>query len=213
VTVTVGAPTWVTLTVSTTSPKINEQVTFTATLTHGDTGVPITNKPVTIYHYFNGVRYDDAVNKLTDGAGKATFSVSFGSTGFRNYYATFAGDGQNAVSTSYPVTVTVGPQSTTMGLSVMPPHPALNDQVTITANLRVFYSEAALANKPVTIYHYFNGVRYDDAVNKLTDSNGNVAATASFSSPGDRYYYATFGGDSQMAAVTGGPLDINPYVY
>ena len=45
-----------------------------------------------------------------------------------------------------------------------------------------------LSAKPVTIYHYYDGGRSDDASNVNTDANGQVTAAASFPSAGQRNY-------------------------
>jgi len=186
--------------VSNTAPRLNEPVTFTAWLSPNYVMAPgLVNKPATIYHTFNGVRYDDVINKLTDSNGQATVAVSFTSTGVRTYYATFAGDSQYAGSTSDVVTVTVGIE-TEIDLTASKTTANVNEPVTFTATLTRLDPSAYLANKPVTIYHWFNGVRYNDVVNKLTDNTGKVAVTVSFSSVGTRIYHATFAGDSQYAA-------------
>jgi hypothetical protein len=79
-------------------------VTFTATLKSGD--APLSGKSITIYHYFNGVKYTDTT-KTTNAAGQINLTQSFGSTGQRTYYATFAGDGSYGSSTSSVVTINV----------------------------------------------------------------------------------------------------------
>jgi hypothetical protein len=201
-TVDAGTATLISLSAVTTSPAANQQVTITATLfwvdPKTDSNMVLINKPVTIYHYFKGVRYDDVKNKLTDGNGKVAVSVTFGSTGVRDYYASFAGDASYCNSTSEKLLVNVGiPTSIWLGDSTT--SPKVNEPVTFTGHLRITSAEL-LANKPVTIYHYFKGVRYDDVKNKLTDINGQVAVTVTFTSTGVRDYYATFAGDSQYAS-------------
>jgi len=96
--------TTLTLAASTTTPAVNQRVTFTITLKSGTT--PLSSKPVTIYHYLNGVRYTDT-NKTTNINGQITFIQSFGSAGQRTYYATFAGDSSYKASTSAVVTIRV----------------------------------------------------------------------------------------------------------
>jgi hypothetical protein len=60
----------------------------------------------TIYHYLDGVRYNDAT-KTTNANGQVTLATSFGSLGKRTYYATFASDSSYQASTSTVVTITV----------------------------------------------------------------------------------------------------------
>ncbi len=90
----------VTLTASNTTPVVNQSVTFKATLTPaGGTPIP---EPVTIYHYLNGVRYNDITAYST-----LTFVTKFTTPGVRTYYATFAGTSAYQASTSPVVTITV----------------------------------------------------------------------------------------------------------
>jgi hypothetical protein len=98
-------PTQLTLSASATTPTVGQSVTFTATLKSGST--PLSSKPVNIYHYVNGVRYDDVTNKNTDANGQVTATASFGYAGRRTYYATFAGDSSDKASTSSVLTVNV----------------------------------------------------------------------------------------------------------
>jgi len=93
-----------TITASTTAPAVGQSVTFTATLKSGTTA--LSGKSVSIYHYFNGVKYTDTT-KTTNSAGQISLTQSFGSTGQRTYYATFAGDTGYKTSTSPAVTINV----------------------------------------------------------------------------------------------------------
>jgi hypothetical protein len=65
-----------------------------------------------------------------------------------------------------------------------------------------------LPSKPVTTYHYTNGVRYDD-VTAITETNGLVIVATSFVHAAQRTYYATFAGDSSYQASTGNVLTSN----
>ena len=92
------------LTADNTAPTVGQSVTFTATLKSGTT--PLLSKPVTIYHYLNGVKYTDTT-KTTNANGQITLSQTFSSAGQRTYYATFAGDSTYKTSTSSVVTINV----------------------------------------------------------------------------------------------------------
>jgi uncharacterized membrane protein len=113
--------------------------------------LPLSGKHVTIYHYVNGIPYNDTTN-TTNAAGQITFNHIFSSAGSYAYYATFAGDVYNS-STSAAVNVNVGssqsssqapnqaPTSvysvaqTTTTLSVSTTTPAVGQLVTFTATL------------------------------------------------------------------------------
>jgi len=197
--------TQLTLTASNTNPAVNQQVTFTATLNSGTT--PLSSKSVTIYHYFNGVRYTDTT-ATTNANGQITLTQSFGSAAARPYYATFAGDSSYQASTSSVVNVNVGSggQPTQLSLAASNTNPAVGQPVTFTATLT--NGEAPVSSKPVTIYHYFNGVRYTDTT-KTTDANGQITLTQSFGSAAARPYYATFAGDSSYQASTSSVVNVN----
>jgi hypothetical protein len=99
------AATSVTLSASITTPAVKQSVNFTATVKSGTK--PLSAKPVTIYHYYNGVRYNDVTNKSTNASGQVTATASFASAGSRTYYATFAGDSSYAAATSSVLTIDV----------------------------------------------------------------------------------------------------------
>jgi Bacterial Ig-like domain (group 3) len=99
------AATNVTLNASTTTPAVGQPVTFTAVLKSGSK--PLSAKPVTIYHYFDGVRYDDVTNKSTNASGQVNATATFESAGPRNYYATFAGDSSYGASMSSILAINV----------------------------------------------------------------------------------------------------------
>ena len=143
-------------------------------------------------------------------SGNAVFeSATFtGNVRFEN--ATFTGDSSYQQSLSVPVTVNVATKplaATNLVLTASTTNPDVGQQVTFTATLK--NGTKPISAKPVTIYHYANGVRYDDVTNKNTDANGQVTATASFGYAGQRTYYATFAGDSSYPAATSSVLTIN----
>ncbi|MGA3199620.1 MAG: PQQ-binding-like beta-propeller repeat protein [Halobacteriota archaeon] len=191
-----AAQTSTTLAASTTTPAVNQEVTFTATLKSG--GAPI-SEPVTIYHYLNGVRHND-VNATTNATGQLTLSTSFGSFGKYTYYATFAGNSAYKASTSSVVTVNVG--QTQLSLSVTNSIPAVNQKVTFTATLT---SAGTPISEPITVWHYIgtSGTKY-------TDANGYSTLTfaTKWTTAGVRTYYATFAGNSKYSASTSKVLTI-----
>jgi len=194
-------PTTISLEASTTTPSVGGSVTFTATLSSD--GAPLQDKPVTIYHYFNNVRYNDTTTN-TNAAGKITLTQTLSSTGQRTYYATFAADGTYVSATSSVVTINVG--ITQIDIKASPTTtPTVGQSVTFTATLKS--GDALLSGKSVTIYHYFNGVKYTDTTK--TTTNGQITLTQSFSSTGQRTYYATFAGDTGYKASTSSVLAIN----
>ena len=195
-----------TLTASNTTPAVNQPVTFNATLSNGTTPLPGEN--VTVYHLLNNVRYNDTTN-TTNSTGQITVTTSFGSPGTRTYYATFAGDSSYQNSTSSVVTVnvtTVTKMPTALTLTASNTTPLVNQPVTFNATLSS--SGASLSGENVTIYHFLNGIRYNDTTN-VTNSTGQITLTTSWASPGTRSYYATFAGDSSYQASTCGVVTVN----
>ena len=208
-------PTHIVLTASTTTPAVYQPITLTAKLywwnyTTSQWAPVSAGKPVTVYHYLNGVRYTDKTT-YTDSSGKVTFTQSFGSPGKRTYYATFAGDTSYKASTSSVLNVNVkAPIRVTLAASTTTP--AVNQKVTFTGKLYWWNSATnqwalITTGKPVTIYHYLNGVKYTDTT-KTTDGNGRVTLSQSFSSAGQRTYYATFAGDTWYKASTSAVVTI-----
>ncbi len=209
------APSRITLTASTTTPTLYQPITLTAKLYWWN---PVTNqwapvsagKSVTIYHYLNGVRYNDKTIN-TDSSGKVTLTQSFSSAGQRTYYATFAGDTSYKGSTSSVLNVNVkAPIRVTLAASTTTP--AVGQSVTFSAKLYWWNSATTqwvpVSGKSVTIYHYLNGVKYTDTT-KTTNANGQITLTQSFSTKGQRTYYATFAGDTWYKASKSAVVTIN----
>jgi uncharacterized membrane protein len=109
--------------------------------------IPLSGKSVTIYHYFNGVLYNDAT-KTTNTTGQITLTQTLSSAGPHTYYATFAGDAAYDPVTSGVVNVSVGSSQATgqaitnvgsvaetITLSASTTIPAVGQPVTFTATL------------------------------------------------------------------------------
>ncbi|MGA9078627.1 MAG: lectin like domain-containing protein [Halobacteriota archaeon] len=200
----------VTITPSTTTATVNQPVNFTATLKNGT--APLPSESVTIYHYLNGVRYNDTT-KTTNAIGQITLTTSFGSPGTRTYYATFAGDSSYKASTSSVVTVNVTAR-TNVTLAASPTTPAVNQSVTFTATLSWWnpatgkWIVVATSGKPIQIWHTLNGIRYNDTTT-YTNASGTATFTQKFASAGTRYYYATFAGDTWYTVSTSAVVTIS----
>ncbi len=205
----------ITLTASTATPTVYQPITLTAKLYWWNSSInqwtPVTaGKSVTIYHYLNGVRYTDKTIN-TDSSGQISLTQTFSSAGQRTYYATFAGDTWYKASTSSVLNVNVkAPIRVTLAASITTP--AVNQKVTFTGKLYWWNSATnqwapITTGKPVTIYHYLNGVKYTDTT-KTTDSSGKVTFTQSFSTKGQRTYYASFTGDTWYKASTSAVVTI-----
>jgi glucose/arabinose dehydrogenase len=196
-------PTTISLEASTTTPSVGGSVTFTATLRSD--GTAFQDQPVTIYHYFNGVKYTD-ITTNTNAAGKITLTQTLSATGQRTYYATFAGDSTHASSTSSAVNVRVGIEPASLKLEASTTTPPAGGSVTFTATLTS--DGTLLQDKSVRIYHYFNNVQYNDTTTK-TNNAGKITLTQSFSSTGQRTYYATFAADGTYVSATSSAVVIN----
>jgi uncharacterized membrane protein len=113
--------------------------------------IPLSGKPVTIFYYFNGVRYNDTT-QLTNSNGQIAFKRAFAAAGSYAYYATFAGDvytpstsavvnvnvGSNKGSSQAPSQATTNVYSvgqTTTTLSASTTTPAVGQQVAFTVTL------------------------------------------------------------------------------
>lgn len=73
--------------------------------------IPLSGRSVTIFHYFNGVRYNDT-KETTNATGQITLTQPLSSAGQYAYHATFAGDASYYPVTSGVVTVKVGSSQT-----------------------------------------------------------------------------------------------------
>jgi len=199
---TVGAGTTeTTLSVNNSTPAVGQSVTFTATLISGTT--PISGS-VTIYHYLNGVRYNDTTNYTT-----FTFAQSWTSPGTRSYYATFAGSSSYLTSTSRVVTVNVGAtqNSTQITASVNTPTVTTTEPFNITGNL----TNSSGAGIPYQTIHLdrWNGAAYvSTGVTNTTDVNGSFTLTYSESAVGTYKYEASFAGFASYSASNSASITV-----
>ena len=205
-----GAPTASTITASAASVVINGPVIFNTQLKDGKSMAVLANKPITIYHTFNGVRYDD-ITINTDANGATKLTQQFASPGVRMYYAEFKGDSTYAASTSplLSITVTSTPPTpvaqTVMTLTAMDTHPLVNVPDIFTATLTTADGKP-VAGKNIVVKHTYCGGTYTDAT-LTTNANGQATITQKFTSHCLRAYTATFIGDTGYSA-SGAKVDI-----
>ncbi|MGB9211640.1 MAG: DUF2334 domain-containing protein, partial [Halobacteriota archaeon] len=171
------------------APAVNQPVAFNVTLKSGTTALP--SESVAIYHYLNGVRYNDTT-KTTNATGQISVTTSFGSAGTRTYYASFAGDSEYAAS-SDSVRVNVGATSTTITASNTTP--AVGQSVTFNVTLK---SGTTGLSEPVHLWCTVNGVRIEKGT--FNTVNGTYGFTGPFSTKGEIIYHAEFAGDSEYPA-------------
>ncbi len=116
--------------------------------------IPLSDKRVTIFHYFNGIKYTDTT-KFTNSDGQITFTQT-GGAGKVDYYATFDGDAayvplssgllivnfggnqstnQTASQATGQATANDGSIAQTITLSASTTTPAVDQPVTLTATL------------------------------------------------------------------------------
>ena len=119
-----GKPTQLSLSASNTSPGVNQAITFTATLKSGTKAI---SEPITIYHYLDGVRYNDITAYST-----LAFAQKWTTPGVRTYYASFAGGSSYEASTSSVVTINVE-KPTQLTLTASNVAPTVNKPITFTA--------------------------------------------------------------------------------
>ncbi len=112
-----------------------------------------------------------------------------------------------SVFTSLAATTTAtAATTTTTKITASNRYPAVNQKVTLIATLKS--GTTPLSDKSVTIYHYQNGVKSIDT-KKTTNSKGQITFIKSFSTAGQRTYYASFAGNSQYVKSTSSVVNIN----
>ena len=203
-------PTQLSLTASNTTPAVNQQVTFTATLKSGTT--PLPSKSVSIYHTLNGVRYNDTT-KTSNATGQITLTTSFASTGLRSYYATFAGNSSYQASTSSVVTVnvtkvTVAPLSTTLNATVSTATAYVNQNFAINGTLNAT-DGTPITGATITLQNSTDGTSWSNVTTTATDANGTYQFSNNESAAGTYYYRTAYDGNSTYLNATSNTVSVN----
>lgn len=182
-TVTARASTTV-LTSSVNPANVGQSTTLTATITAtGPTG---------------SVTFKDGAATLGTGtvsAGKATFAATFATAGSHSLTAVYAGDANNATSTSAAITETVNARTTTTVLASSANPANLGQGVTLTAN--------------VTGTNATGVVTFKDGAATLgtgTVAAGSATYVATFGTVGSHSLTAVYGGDANNATSTSAAL-------
>jgi hypothetical protein len=160
---------------------------------------------VTIYHYLDGVRYNDTTKSTT-----FTFTTSWPSSGTRSYYATFAGNSSYLTSTSRVVTINVGATQTTtqIAASVDKTTVKTTEPFTITATLNDS-SNKGIPHQTIRLDQLSGGAYVFTGVSNTTDANGTCNLTYSQSATGTYKYEASFSGFASYGASNSAPITVN----
>ena len=166
--------------VSPSSAAVNQQLTFTVSVTGASpTGtVTLTSGSTTL-----------GTKTLTGGS--ATVPVSFAAAGTYPVTANYSGDTNNLASASGPVSVTVTPAATTTTLSVSPVN--ANQGQTIT------YTATVTGATPTGTVTFSSGTT---TLGKSNVTNGVATLSASFATAGTYSVTASYSGDGNNQAST-----------
>ncbi len=185
-----------------TSSAVNLAVITPSTITLSATPNPVgANQPVTLNATVTGsspsgtVTFNDGVATLgtayLNGAGQASLTASFASAVNHLLSVSYIGDANNAASTSPGVTLVVQIQSTTTLMAT--PNPVGANQL-VTLNATVTGSNPG------------GSVTFKEGVTTLGTASlngaGQAAFITTFSSLGDHYLTAVYGGDANNIAST-----------
>ncbi len=168
------------LTSGTNPAKVGQSVTLTATITAtAPTGT---------------VTFKDAgatIGTATVSAGKATFAATFASAGAHSLTATYAGDSQNAASTSSALTETVNLNASTTALASGTNPGSVGQNVLLTATIT--------GSSPSGIVTFKDG---STPIGTGAVSAGHATLTATFATAATHSLTAVYGGDAANATST-----------
>jgi plastocyanin len=170
----------VSVSASPSSAGINQQFTFTVSVTGANPTGNITLKSGSTTL---------GTKALTGGS--ATLPISFTAAGTYAVTATYSGDSNNLASTSTPVSVTVAPSSTTTTLSISSAN--VNQAQAIT------YTAAVTGVNPTGTVTFSSGTT---TLGKGNVTNGVATLSASFATAGTYSVTASYSGDANNQAST-----------
>jgi 5-hydroxyisourate hydrolase-like protein (transthyretin family) len=200
-------PSTITITTNNTTPAVNQQVTFNATLSSGTT--PLSGENVTIYHYLNGVRSNDTTN-TTNATGQITVTTSFGSPGARTYYASFAGDSSYQAATSSVLAVNVtNVTKMATALTIAAPASALTKQnFTVNGTLNTT-DGTPVAGATIKLQKNMSGA-WTDVTGKTNTTTSTGAYSISTSEPTayTDQYRTTYAGNATYTNATSSSVSV-----
>ena len=196
--VTVGAgtnATNITLIVDNSTPAVNQLVNFTATLTSN--GTPLANESVTIYHLFDGVRYNDTTNAT----GQIILTTSWTTPGLRTYNATFTGFVVYGASTSTAVTVNVGAMQIASKITLKISNPTPASGQVFLLNGALTSNGSGISNATVNLQWSPDNTSWSSASAPTATGNGtnlpigNYSFSGSVSAQGLYYFRSVYAGN------------------
>jgi len=188
------------VTVSTTTPAVNQSFTLSGTLTAS--GTPLSGKTITLQSEDPSGKWNHAVNTTTtDANGAYTFTVSESAQGTYRYEPTFNGAGAYAPANA-TVSITIGNVlASEITVLTTNNNPAVNQSFTVYGSLTNGVSGAPLAGQPITLANIApSGAKV--TMNTITDANGAYTFTLSDSAQGSYIEQANFYGSSSYRATS-----------
>jgi hypothetical protein len=182
-----AAPT-LSVTSSSNTPTLGENVTFTATLAGG-------SSPSGDVEFFDG---STSLGTGTLSGTTATLGTSALTVGAHTITAKYLGDSNNAVATSTGITVTVGQSAPTISVSASDSNPALGASVTFTATL-------AGGSSPSGDVEFFDG---STSLGTGTLSGTTATLGTSALTVGSHTIKAVYEGDTNNASATSATITV-----
>ena len=192
-------PTQLSLSVTNSTPAVNQSFTLSGSLTA--TGTPLSGQTIRLQREDPSGNWQQAVNTTTtDGNGSYTFTRSE-SLGLYRFEPTFAG-GDTYAPAQATVSVTVGNvQKSVISITTTNSAPAVNQSYTVHGSLTDAVTGAPIAGQPLTLYSIAPS---GEAVtmHTTTDANGAYSVTRSEPVQGTYDEQASFYGNATYLATS-----------
>jgi len=193
-------PTIVSLQSNVTNPAIGQPFTLSGYLTDAN-GTPLAGQEIDLWRSVAGQETQPAT-RFTDQNGYYFFDWSEATQGNYQYWVTYNGDQNHALSQA-SVEITVGsPTPTQLSLTTSNTNPAVNQQFTLSGTLTA--GTTPLAGKSIIIIREDPTGTWSNVGTTQTGTNGTFSLTNSEPSTGPYTYQAYFNGDTTYGASNAG---------